>query len=272
MADAIKPWRMNGTLHPYKPVGCLDCRMTGYLGRVGIYETMVMTPELRKAITDGIPATTPDGQGQASTVALTSAERIEVRGRRCIEIRGSEIATMFQYQNGGFANLFNLSATASLYLALFADYKKLSGDWERLVTYDIFNPPLELFSLSYRAPFVQPVLARQSGSTLYINAGPTAADRLYFNTEDNNEKYIVSGSAGTVNIEFDGWYQTYTGVTKIVTDLGEGDDSFDASRLNDVTLDVKGGAGNDKLTLGSAGGTRIIWPSAMRSPGAAGGT
>jgi general secretion pathway protein E len=31
--------------------GCLDCRMTGYMGRVGIYETMVMTPELRKAIT-----------------------------------------------------------------------------------------------------------------------------------------------------------------------------------------------------------------------------
>jgi general secretion pathway protein E len=25
--------------------------MTGYMGRVGIYETMVMTPELRKAIT-----------------------------------------------------------------------------------------------------------------------------------------------------------------------------------------------------------------------------
>ena len=31
-----------------------------------------------RLITDGIPATTPDGQGQASTVSLTSAERIEV--------------------------------------------------------------------------------------------------------------------------------------------------------------------------------------------------
>ena len=26
--------------------------MTGYMGRVGIYETMVVTPELRKAIAD----------------------------------------------------------------------------------------------------------------------------------------------------------------------------------------------------------------------------
>jgi iron complex outermembrane receptor protein len=31
-----------------------------------------------RLITDGIPATTPDGQGQASTVSLTSADRIEV--------------------------------------------------------------------------------------------------------------------------------------------------------------------------------------------------
>jgi general secretion pathway protein E len=32
--------------------GCLECRMTGYLGRVGIYEIMVMNGELRKAVTD----------------------------------------------------------------------------------------------------------------------------------------------------------------------------------------------------------------------------
>jgi general secretion pathway protein E len=30
--------------------GCLECRMTGYMGRMGVYETMVITPELRKAI------------------------------------------------------------------------------------------------------------------------------------------------------------------------------------------------------------------------------
>ncbi|HKA41260.1 MAG TPA: GspE/PulE family protein [Burkholderiales bacterium] len=31
--------------------GCLECRMTGYMGRIGIYETMVMTSELKKIIT-----------------------------------------------------------------------------------------------------------------------------------------------------------------------------------------------------------------------------
>jgi len=36
----------------YIAKGCLECRMTGYMGRVGIYETMMMTPELRKSVTD----------------------------------------------------------------------------------------------------------------------------------------------------------------------------------------------------------------------------
>ncbi len=48
----VSPWKAAkpvGTTYVAK--GCLDCRMTGYLGRIGIYETMVMTPELKKTIT-----------------------------------------------------------------------------------------------------------------------------------------------------------------------------------------------------------------------------
>jgi general secretion pathway protein E len=48
----VSPWKAakpRGSTYVAK--GCLDCRMTGYLGRVGIYETMVLSPELRKAIT-----------------------------------------------------------------------------------------------------------------------------------------------------------------------------------------------------------------------------
>ena len=35
-----------------------------------------------RLITDGIPGTIPDGQGQASTVSMTSADRIEILTRR----------------------------------------------------------------------------------------------------------------------------------------------------------------------------------------------
>jgi len=37
--------------HIYKPVGCLECRNTGYKGRSGIYEMLTITPALRKLIT-----------------------------------------------------------------------------------------------------------------------------------------------------------------------------------------------------------------------------
>jgi len=47
------PWRADrpatGTMDP---VGCLECRMTGYLGRIGLYEIMLMTPALRKLVVE----------------------------------------------------------------------------------------------------------------------------------------------------------------------------------------------------------------------------
>ena len=47
----VAPWKATKPKgSTYVAKGCLDCRMTGYQGRIGIYETMVMTPELRKAV------------------------------------------------------------------------------------------------------------------------------------------------------------------------------------------------------------------------------
>jgi general secretion pathway protein E len=49
----VAPWKAAKPRDTtYVAKGCLECRMTGYLGRVGIYETMVMNAELRKTITD----------------------------------------------------------------------------------------------------------------------------------------------------------------------------------------------------------------------------
>lgn len=35
---------------PYAPVGCLECRRTGYLGRIGLYELLPISPRLRALI------------------------------------------------------------------------------------------------------------------------------------------------------------------------------------------------------------------------------
>ena len=48
----VRPWKARKPVQTtYAATGCLECRMTGYVGRVGIYETMVMTPALRQALT-----------------------------------------------------------------------------------------------------------------------------------------------------------------------------------------------------------------------------
>ena len=36
----------------YRGVGCQECRGTGYRGRVGLYEVLTMTDELRRAVAE----------------------------------------------------------------------------------------------------------------------------------------------------------------------------------------------------------------------------
>jgi|KBSMisStaDraftv2_1062788.scaffolds.fasta_scaffold18780_5 general secretion pathway protein E len=45
------PWRAEKPAQVMVPVGCLECRMTGYRGRMGLYEIMLMTPAIRKLVT-----------------------------------------------------------------------------------------------------------------------------------------------------------------------------------------------------------------------------
>jgi general secretion pathway protein E len=54
--DMIKPWRLNGEMHAYKPVGCLECRMTGFRGRAGLYELLSINDAARAAITPVLDA------------------------------------------------------------------------------------------------------------------------------------------------------------------------------------------------------------------------
>ena len=49
--ELVSPWKTNHPAKLHHEVGCLDCRMTGFTGRVGIYEILIMTPELRKLVT-----------------------------------------------------------------------------------------------------------------------------------------------------------------------------------------------------------------------------
>ena len=49
--DALaRPWRLSGGVRPCKPVGCTACRQTGFRGRVGLYELLLLGDEARRAV------------------------------------------------------------------------------------------------------------------------------------------------------------------------------------------------------------------------------
>ncbi len=48
--EVVKPWRLNGGVRPYQAVGCLECRMTGFRGRAGLFELLTISDAARNSI------------------------------------------------------------------------------------------------------------------------------------------------------------------------------------------------------------------------------
>jgi general secretion pathway protein E len=48
--EFVAPWKAKRPAHVYRPVGCLECRNTGYLGRIGLYEILLLSPEIKRLI------------------------------------------------------------------------------------------------------------------------------------------------------------------------------------------------------------------------------
>jgi len=51
-AELVKPWKLTGGYHPYKPVGCVDCRMTGFMGRMGLYELLTVSEAFKQRVSE----------------------------------------------------------------------------------------------------------------------------------------------------------------------------------------------------------------------------
>jgi general secretion pathway protein E len=48
--ELVKPWKISGSWQPYRPVGCVDCRMTGFLGRMGLYELLTVSETFKEKV------------------------------------------------------------------------------------------------------------------------------------------------------------------------------------------------------------------------------
>jgi general secretion pathway protein E len=55
----VKPWKINGGYRPYRAVGCVDCRMTGFMGRMGLYELLTVSEAFKTTGSTSSPASTP---------------------------------------------------------------------------------------------------------------------------------------------------------------------------------------------------------------------
>jgi general secretion pathway protein E len=49
----VAPFKSTRPASVYKPVGCLECRMTGFMGRIGIYETLLHSPAIKQLVGAG---------------------------------------------------------------------------------------------------------------------------------------------------------------------------------------------------------------------------
>jgi general secretion pathway protein E len=51
-ADVVAPWKGEPPREVCRPTGCLECRNTGYLGRVGIYEILILNNDLKRLVVE----------------------------------------------------------------------------------------------------------------------------------------------------------------------------------------------------------------------------
>ncbi len=61
--ELVAPWSANLPTHVYQATGCEECRNTGYKGRIGLYEIMPMSNELKRLVAND--ATLDDIKRQA---------------------------------------------------------------------------------------------------------------------------------------------------------------------------------------------------------------
>ncbi|MBK5104585.1 MAG: Flp pilus assembly complex ATPase component TadA, partial [Burkholderiales bacterium] len=48
--EFVAPWKAKRPAHIFRLAGCLECRNTGYIGRIGVYEILLMSSAMRRMV------------------------------------------------------------------------------------------------------------------------------------------------------------------------------------------------------------------------------
>ncbi|MBI3899399.1 MAG: type II/IV secretion system protein [Gammaproteobacteria bacterium] len=77
--EVTRPWRVTPPEKVYYPKGCLECRNTGYLGRVGIYEILRLSASVRELVQSEIDVSHLRDQARKEgmrSLRLSGAEKV----------------------------------------------------------------------------------------------------------------------------------------------------------------------------------------------------
>ncbi len=77
--ELIAPWKSASPKTVFKPVGCLECRNTGYYGRQGIYEILPMSESVQQLLDENISLQQIRHQGMKEgmrTLRLSGAQKV----------------------------------------------------------------------------------------------------------------------------------------------------------------------------------------------------
>ncbi|MBC8239936.1 MAG: hypothetical protein H8E30_05610, partial [Alphaproteobacteria bacterium] len=104
-----------------------------------------------------------------------------------------------------------------------------------------------------RPPILAGFKGPEDDGILQLYAGPLAEMRLNRNVEDGDEVFTITGNSAEVQITAFSKTRTFKNVSYIVANMGEGNDTLDASGLSGVILVAHGDDGNDTIYGTSAG-------------------
>lgn len=85
----VHPWKVKMPKNIYGPVGCLECRDTGYLGRAGIYELLLMTDSIKELVVENADAGAMRMRAMKEgmkTLRLSGAQKVGSRSTTIQEI------------------------------------------------------------------------------------------------------------------------------------------------------------------------------------------
>ncbi len=78
-SEIVAPWRSTPPAKIGRPVGCLECRRTGYLGRTGLVELLVVTDAIRELVASGAdiqPVRNQAARDGLRSLRVSGAEKI----------------------------------------------------------------------------------------------------------------------------------------------------------------------------------------------------